>query len=157
MRIDGNQLTLHLPEDSETREMIALYEEWPELSPRLDRLLLAGKEPLLSSEIWEIFDFFGDLGGSGKIRIEVESGFDVPAEVFDRFIMKTHYVGDLHLIVRPRNDLNAQEWGEKLRYLILHGHMRSMTVEGDLTPSQREVIGNLARESRPDFLRIRDQ
>ncbi len=130
------------------------YEWWPKLWVRSDEVHLCGSEPLLSEQIWEILDYFGDLGGAGKLSLHVTSPLSAPLDVVERWIMKTHYVEKLSL--ETTWSMTDLESGWKKKFDLVLAYARLQFVRVRAAPDAVAAVQERVAEFRPGFLQLGD-
>lgn len=73
----------------------AFWRWWPEVSKTLRELRITGGEPLMSPDVWKLFDFFQN--NPSDINFAINSNLGAKDDLIDRLIEKSHYVKSLDL------------------------------------------------------------
>lgn len=69
----------------------AFWKWWPELSQSLQELRITGGEPLMSPDVWKLFDYFRE-NGSGDMVFAVNTNLGAKDELIDRLIECSSHV-----------------------------------------------------------------
>lgn len=114
----------------------AFWKWWPELSSSLFELRVTGGEPLMSQQVWKLFDYFEE--NESDIRLSINSNLGAKDELIDRLIEKSHYVKNLEFYTScesvglqaefVRDGLNYDKWKENLLKVIEGANIQSMNV-----------------------------
>lgn len=137
------------------------YEWWPKLWPLCETVALSGREPLNCESLFEVFDYFGDLGESGKLNLTVITPLLAPFDVVERFIMKSHYVRNLNLKLLAPTDSQFKDWIKAVERVLAFGRLQTVEVtvanpSGDGNRDEIAVANWLEQTQfnyRPGFLR----
>lgn len=73
----------------------AFWRWWPEVSKTLKELRITGGEPLMSPDVWKLFDFFQN--NPSEINFAINSNLGAKDNLIDKLIEKSHYVKSLDL------------------------------------------------------------
>lgn len=120
----------------------AFWAWWPKLSKTLTELRVTGGEPLMSPDVWRLFDEFSkpDM----KCRLAVNSNLGAKDDLIDRLIAASHGIENFDLYTSNesvgvqaeyiRDGLNYQQWIQNSRRLMTEAKMRGfhvmMTING---------------------------
>lgn len=118
-----------------------LEANWEALIEGARALHLEGAEPTLSPYLWEIFDYFGDLGGT-SLEISLHTSLKIPEATLDWLILKSHYLDNFRLQLPVDHDFAA------LEKFLRHGRLRG--VSGPASPA----LDELQRKFRPGFFSL---
>lgn len=69
----------------------AFWRWWPELSKSLTELRVTGGEPLMSNEVWKLFDYF-KANGSGEMTFSVNSNLGAKDALIEKLIENSTYI-----------------------------------------------------------------
>jgi hypothetical protein len=133
---------ISLPVDADKE----FYQKWPEQWPLFKEICLSGDEVLEHEPLWEIFDYFGDQGGTKGVKLSVYSPLSADFSKVERFTMKSHYVNDLRFCTTVPAE-GREEWLRKLQLLLDFGKMSELQIDGD-----EDVIAELRAKFRPGFI-----
>lgn len=75
----------------------AFWKWWPELSQTLQELRVTGGEPLMSADVWKLFDYFKEHGSPEQMTFSVNSNLGAKEDLIDRLIERSHYVKNFQL------------------------------------------------------------
>ncbi|AVH85130.1 hypothetical protein RsoM2USA_202 [Ralstonia phage RsoM2USA] len=87
----------------------AFWDWWPELSQSLTELRITGGEPLMSDDVWKLFDMFAEQ--QLDMNFAVNSNLGGKEALIDRFIEKSHGVKNLDLYT------SCETFGAKAEYI----------------------------------------
>lgn len=132
----------------------AFWRWWPELSQTLKELRVTGGEPLMTSHLWKLFDYFGDRGGSGELIFAINSNLGAKDELIERLIEKSHYINRFKIFTSGegfgaqaeyiRDGLDFNKWIENLEKVLMYGRIETMNL--------MMTINALSLFSMTDFL-----
>lgn len=77
----------------------AFWRWWPELSEELEEIRVTGGEPLMTPDIYKLFDWFKttDSPNRHKMRLAINSNLMAKDALLDEFIKSTHSIENFHL------------------------------------------------------------
>ena len=120
-------------DNSENPYITAFWAWWPELSKSLQELRITGGEPLMSPEVWKLFEFFKE-NGSGQMLFALNSNLGSSPELIDKFAAYTHFVQKLDVYTSCesfgqhaeyiRDGLNWELWQSNIHRLLKNGNIR---------------------------------
>jgi hypothetical protein len=143
-----------------------LWQAWGDLVSKLTDMDIVGLQVLDSAFTWDIFDYFGDMGGDGGRRISLFSWLQEGAENIERFIEKSHYIENLIFKTScPSWELidgfDRAQWEQRLKLFLTHGRVRAVQVYwnvNELTLSQSQPFLTwyleMAKNYRPGFFEL---
>ncbi len=115
----------------------AFWRWWPELSKSLKKLRITGGEPLLSPEIWKLFDFF-EQNGSGELVFGVNSNLGGRDELITKLIEKSKFINQFDFYTSNesvseqaeyiRDGLSYNRWCYNVERVIKEGNLRTFNV-----------------------------
>lgn len=82
--------------DEDNPYIKAFWDWWEDgLSDSLEELRITGGEPLMSDQVWKLFDWFND--NPSKMRFAINSNLMAKDSLIDRMIERSQGVNDFHL------------------------------------------------------------
>ena len=82
--------------DEENPYIKAFWDWWEDgLSESLEELRITGGEPLMSDQVWKLFDWFNE--NPSKMRFAINSNLMAKDSLIDRLIERSQGVNDFHL------------------------------------------------------------
>jgi organic radical activating enzyme len=76
----------------------AFWKWWEsDLHKTLQELRVTGGEPMMSADMWKLFDWFKDNHGKSETRLAINSNLCPKDDLMDKLIEKSHYVKHFHL------------------------------------------------------------
>lgn len=115
----------------------AFWRWWPELSKTLKELRITGGEPLLSPEVWKLFDFF-EQNGSGEMTFAINSNLGSRDELITKLIEKSKFIKNFDLYTSNesvneqaeyiRDGLDYDRWCHNVERVIEEGNLRTFNV-----------------------------
>lgn len=77
----------------------AFWRWWPELSEELEEIRVTGGEPLMTPDIYKLFDWFKTTESPNrhKMRLAINSNLMAKDALLDEFIKSTHSIENFHL------------------------------------------------------------
>ena len=123
--------------DEENPYIEAFWKWWEsDLSKGLRELRITGGEPLMSNQVWKLFDYFKDH--PSDMLFSINSNMGGKPELIDKLIEKTHNVQNFDLYTSCeatgkqaeyiRDGLHYEYWKDNMRRLITNGNVRSTHV-----------------------------
>lgn len=126
----------------------AFWEWWPTLITHLQEFRITGGEPLLSPQLWKVFDRFEQNKkldntpeynvNMEKINFSVNSNLCASDKLIDRLIDKSHYVDNFHLYTSCeavgkeseyiRDGMNYDKFISNCRKVIEKGNIKSLNM-----------------------------
>jgi len=120
--------------DDDNPYIKAFWEWWPELSTTLSELRITGGEPLMSDQVWKLFDYF-EKNGSGDLLFSINSNLGAKDGLVDRLIEKSHGVKKLDIYTSCeatgaqaeyiRDGLEYDRYCETVEKVISEGNIRA--------------------------------
>ena len=121
----------------------AFWKWWPELSQTLEEIRITGGEPLMSKDVWKMFQWF-EKNPQSTMRFGINSNLGAKPEFIDKLIEKSHHVRDLQIYTSNeafgaqaeyiRDGLDYGVWRDNMRRLVTQGNVRAlhimMTING---------------------------
>lgn len=133
----------------------AFWKWWPELSKTLKQLRITGGEPLMSIDVWKLFDFFEQNGTNG-VQFAINSNLGCKPELIDRLIEKSHAIPNLQIFSSNeafgaqaeyiRDGIVFDTWKSNVEKVLTHGNVKQLTM--------MMTINNLCLFSLPEFLDV---
>ena len=114
-----------------------IYEIWPQLQAQLKLLWICGHEPLQNDFLWEIMDYYGDLGERQKSKVLISTNLEVSESRIDWFIMKTHYIENLILHFKMKASDNNLDPSSSLNKVLKFGHSTSIFLPHTFIESEK--------------------
>jgi organic radical activating enzyme len=97
----------------------AFWRWWPELSSNLKQLRITGGEPLMSTDVWKLFDLVGSA--ENEIQLAVNTNLGAKPEIIQRLIESSHSIKNLQIYTSNesvgaqaeyiRDGLDYASWG----------------------------------------------
>ena len=136
----------------------AFWRWWPELSKNLEEIRITGGEPLMSTEVWKLFDWFRD-NPSSNMRFAVNSNLGAKLDQIQRLINAASHVKHFHLYTSceafgaaaeyVRDGLNYYEWYENLHRMLDSNVVKQttimMTINALTLPSLTRFMDDILR------------
>lgn len=111
----------------------AFWRWWPELSKTLTELRITGGEPLMSPDVWRLFDFFERE--KSDIKFSVNSNLGGKDELIDKLIEKSHNIKSFDLYTSNeamgvqseyiRDGLEWNRWVNNCEKVIENANLRA--------------------------------
>ena len=138
---DGRNHFTHVHESSqlfgyqEYNPYIEAFWKWWEndLHKTLQELRVTGGEPMMSADMWKLFDWFKDNHGKSETRLAINSNLCPKDALMDRMIEKSHYVKHFHVYTSNeaiesqseyiRDGLNWDQWIRNVHRLCSEGNV----------------------------------
>ncbi len=134
----------------------SFYEWWPRFWPMASEVVLSGAEPLNCEALFEVFDYFGDIGDSGDLRLRVQTPLSAPLEVVERLVAKSHYIRNLYLTLKDEGG-DAQEWIRKAQIIMSFAKAREIICDSSKAFGSPSPVADWfnakSSEFRSDFLK----
>lgn len=115
----------------------AFWKWWPELSTTLKELRITGGEPLMSDEVWKLFEYFKEHGSNG-IRFAINSNLGAKPDLIEKLIKYSHYVDSFDLYTSCeamgeqaeyiRDGLVWDDWIANVHNILENGNMRAFHI-----------------------------
>jgi organic radical activating enzyme len=114
----------------------AFWQWWPELSKTLKHLRVTGGEPLMATDVWDLFDWFeaSDL----DLEFAINSNLGAKSDLIDRLIAKSHRVRHLHIYTSNeahgaqaeyiRDGLDYAQWVCNVERVLTEGNIELFNV-----------------------------
>ena len=138
---DGRNHFTHIHESSqlygyqEDNPYIEAFWKWWEsdLHKTLQELRVTGGEPLMSADMWKLFDWFKDNHGKSETRLAINSNLCPKDALMDKMIEKSHYVKHFHVYTSNeaigthseyiRDGMNWDQWIRNVHRLCSEGNL----------------------------------
>jgi organic radical activating enzyme len=110
----------------------AFWDWWHDgLSDSLEELRVTGGEPLMSDQVWKLFDWFES--NDSKMRFAVNSNLMAKDSLIDKLIAKSQNITDFHLYTSCeatglqadyiRDGLHYETWKNNMYKILTHGKL----------------------------------
>ena len=139
--------------EDENPYVTAFWEWWDDgLSKNLEELRVTGGEPLMSDQVWKLFDWFND--NPSKMRFAVNSNLMAKPSLINKLIEKSHGCTDFHLYTScEATGLQADYIRDGLKYDVWKANMYKCFREAKLGGVNiMMTINSLCLFSITDFL-----
>lgn len=113
------------PEDNPY--IAAFWRWWPELSRSLKEIRITGGEPLMSTDVWKLFDWFAANPGS-SMRFSINSNLGAKGEIIDRLVSAAGSVRDFCIYTSNeahgaqaeyiRDGLDYAQWTQNIERIL---------------------------------------
>jgi organic radical activating enzyme len=113
----------------------AFWKWWPELTQTLQQIRITGGEPLMSVDVWRLFDWFEKNPGT-KMHFAINSNLGAKQEFIDRLVTKSHAVDNLDIYTSCeafgaqaeyiRDGMDYKQWKANIHHLATHGNVKSL-------------------------------
>jgi organic radical activating enzyme len=138
---DGRNHFTHVHESSqlygyqEYNPYIEAFWKWWEndLHKTLQELRVTGGEPMMSADMWKLFDWFKDNYGKSSTRLAINSNLCPKDSLMDMMIEKSHYVKHFHVYTSNeavgthseyiRDGMDWDKWSRNVDRLCSEGNM----------------------------------
>lgn len=140
----------------ETNPYVEAFFEWWEsdLHRTLQELRITGGEPLMSADLWRLFDWFKTNNSNPNMRLAVNSNLGGKDELIDRLIDASHSIPNFHLYtsceavgIQAEYIRDGLDWDQYIR------NLDRVITEGKLAGLHMMcTINALCLESLPEFL-----
>jgi len=112
----------------------AFWKWWEaDLHKTLQELRVTGGEPMMSADMWKLFDWFKDNHGKSKTRLAINSNLCPKDALMDRMIEKSHYINHFHVYTSNeavgaqseyiRDGMDWDQWIRNVHRLCSEGNM----------------------------------
>lgn len=159
---DGRNHFTHPHESSqlykvnETNPYVEAFFKWWEsdLHKTLQELRVTGGEPLMSPDLWRLFDWFKENNSNPDMRLAVNSNLGGKDELIDRLIESSHNIPNFHLYTScEAMGIQAEYIRDGLVWDQYIKNLNRVINEGDLAGLHMMcTINALCLESLTDFL-----
>ena len=133
----------------------AFFKWWEsDLHQTLQELRITGGEPLMTAEIWRLFDWFSENKGQSNTRLAINSNLCSKDELIDKLIERSHNIKHLHLYTSCeamgtqseyiRDGLDWEQWNINVSRVLNLGNIEGFHMMC--------TINALCLESLPEFL-----
>ena len=140
----------------ETNPYVEAFFKWWEsdLHNTLQELRITGGEPLMSPDLWRLFDWFKENNSNPDMRLAVNSNLGGKDDLIDRLISASHDIPNFHLYtsceamgVQAEYIRDGLEWNQYIK------NLNRVIMEGDLAGLHMMCTVNaLCLESLTEFL-----
>lgn len=113
----------HVKDRTKNPYIKAFWRWWPSLSKDLEELRITGGEPLMSPDVWKLFDFLSE-NPSSKLRFAVNSNLGGKDDLIEKLILKSKTISHLEIYTSNeavgthaeyiRDGLNYDRWRSNL-------------------------------------------
>lgn len=131
----------------------AFWKWWPELSTELEEMRVTGGEPLMSDDVWKLFDLY-QTENIDHIRLAINSNLCAKPDLIDRLITSSHHVPTLDIYTSCeavgkqaefiREGLDYAQWKNNVERIVTEGKVRQLHV--------MMTINALCLFSLPEFI-----
>tara|TARA_B100001059_G_scaffold232035_1_gene269102 strand:- start:1260 stop:2618 length:1359 start_codon:yes stop_codon:yes gene_type:complete len=112
----------------------AFWKWWEaDLHRTLQELRVTGGEPMMSADMWKLFDWFKDNHGKSETRLAINSNLCPKDALMDRMIEKSHYIDHFHVYTSNeavgaqseyiRDGMDWDQWIRNVHRLCSEGNM----------------------------------
>ncbi len=112
----------------------AFWKWWEnDLHKTLQELRVTGGEPMMSADMWKLFDWFKDNHGKSETRLAINSNLCPKDSLMDKMIEKSHYVKHFHVYTSNeaigthseyiRDGMNWDQWIRNVHRLCSEGNL----------------------------------
>lgn len=115
----------------------AFWQWWPDLVKTLREFRITGGEPLMSQQVWKLFDYFKEHG-SGDLLFSINSNLGARKELIDKLIERSHYVEKFDLYTSCeavgaqaeyiRDGLDYEYWKSNMVRLFTEANVRTVNI-----------------------------
>ncbi len=138
----------------EENPYVTAFWKWWEsgLADSLEELRVTGGEPLMSDQVWKLFDWFND--NPSKMRFAINSNLMAKDDIIDKLIERSHGVNDFHLYTSCeatgkqadyiRDGLDYNVWKDNLYRIMTNANLKGVNI--------MMTINSLCLFSITDFL-----
>lgn len=91
----------------------AFWRWWPELSKELEEIRVTGGEPLMTPDIYKLFDWFKETDDPNKhkMRLAINSNLMAKDELLNKFINATQHIDHFHVYT------SCEAYGKQAEYI----------------------------------------
>ena len=91
----------------------AFWRWWPELSKELEEIRVTGGEPLMTPDIYKLFDWFKETDDPNKhkMRLAINSNLMAKDELLNKFISATQHIDHFHVYT------SCEAYGKQAEYI----------------------------------------
>jgi len=91
----------------------AFWRWWPELSKELEEIRVTGGEPLMTPDIYKLFDWFKETDNPNKhkMRLAINSNLMAKDELLNKFIDATQHIDHFHVYT------SCEAYGKQAEYI----------------------------------------
>ena len=176
LQSDGRNHFTHVHESSqlygyqEYNPYIEAFWKWwdSDLHRTLKELRVTGGEPLMSADMWKLFDWFKDNHGKSDTRLAINSNLCPKDKLMDQLIEKSHYIKNFDVYTSAeamgtraeyiRDGMDFELWKKNCLRLINEGSLSGlhvmMTVNAlclDSLPEMIDLLVSWKRQYGPDY------
>lgn len=132
----------------------AFWKWWPELSTTLQELRVTGGEPLMSDEVWKLFDYFKTHGSPEQMTFSINSNLGAKDDLIDRLIERSHSVKNFQLYTSCETaGLQAEYIRDGLEYERYKANVVKICRDGNLQSlNMMMTINSLSLFRMTEFL-----
>lgn len=133
---NAGELASTLKKDDNNPYVEAFWKWWPELSETLEELRITGGEPLMSDNVWKIFEEFKTT--KPKMRLAVNSNLSAKRELINRLIENSQLIDDLVIYTSMesvgdqaeyiRDGLDYNLWVENVNNVLSNAKISSFNI-----------------------------
>lgn len=127
----------HVKDRNKNPYIKAFWKWWPELSQDLEELRITGGEPLMSPDVWKLFDDF-IANPRTNLRFAVNSNLGGKDELIDRLIEKSQGIPHLEIYTSNeaygdqaeyiRDGLIYEVWKKNVLKVIRYGNVKQLNL-----------------------------
>ena len=123
--------------DEENPYIRAFWDWWEEgLSDSLEELRITGGEPLMSDQVWKLFDWFND--NDSDMRFAINSNLMAKDSLIDKLIEKSEGIDNLHIYTSCeatglqadyiRDGLHYDTWKKNMYKVMDYGNLKGLNI-----------------------------
>ena len=123
--------------DEENPYIKAFWDWWEDgLSESLEELRITGGEPLMSDQVWKLFDWFNE--NPSKMRFAINSNLMAKDSLIDRLIERSQGVNDFHLYTSCeatglqanyiRDGLDYDTWKKNMYKVMNNANLKGLNI-----------------------------
>lgn len=113
----------------------AFWEWWPELSTTLEEIRITGGEPLMSVDVWKLFQWF-EQNPDSKMSFAINSNLGGKEDLIKRLIEKSKFINDLQIYTSNesygaqaeyiRDGMDYAYWRDNIARLATFGNVKQL-------------------------------
>lgn len=123
--------------DEENPYIKAFWDWWEEgLSESLEELRITGGEPLMSNQVWKLFDWFNN--NDSDMRFAINSNLMAKDSLIDKLIEKSEGIDNLHIYTSCeatglqadyiRDGLHYDTWKKNMYKVMDYGNLKGLNI-----------------------------
>lgn len=135
----------------------AFFRWWEsDLHKTLTELRVTGGEPMMSADMWRLFDWFAENKGRSDTRLAINSNLGAKDDLIDKFIEKSHSVDHLHLYTSCEATFDQADYiRDGMRYSMWYKNIANILNDANIEGFHMMcTINALCLFSLTDFLDV---